>query len=50
MMAIKKSVKPEAVDQNARKLIAKGTPKKVAMAIAENVQKAAKKKAARKGK
>jgi hypothetical protein len=50
MMALKKSVKPEAVDQNAKKLIAKGTPKKVATAIAANVQKAAKKKAARKGK
>lgn len=49
-MALKKSVKPEAVDQNVKKLVAGGTPKKVATAIAANVQKAAKKKAARKGK
>jgi hypothetical protein len=49
-MTLKKSVKPEAVDQNARKLTAKGMPKKLATAIAANVQKAAKKKAARKGK
>jgi hypothetical protein len=50
MMVLKKSVKSEAVDQNAKKLIAKGTPRKVATAIAANVQKAAKKKAARKAK
>jgi hypothetical protein len=50
MMALKKSVKPEAVEQNAKNLVAKGTPKKVATAIAANVQKAAKKKAARKAK
>lgn len=49
-MTLKKSVKPEVVDQNTKKLVAKGTPKKVAQAIAANVQKAAKKKAARKGK
>jgi hypothetical protein len=49
-MALKKSVKPEAVEQNAKKLVAKGTPRKVAQAIAANVQKAAKKKAVRKAK
>jgi hypothetical protein len=49
-MTLKKSVKPEAVDKNVKNLVAKGTPKKVETAIATNVQKAAKKKAAKKAK
>jgi hypothetical protein len=33
-MALKKSVKSEAVDKNVKKLVSGGTPKKVATAIA----------------
>lgn len=49
-MTLKKSSRPEAVEENVRKLMAGGLPKKRAAEIAEDVRKAAEKKAVRKGK